>query len=191
MPTLKETCLQIEYRLKEIKDRAISPILKLCNCLGISATFASVTSLIFGIAAAISLLISNQLFFVFVALSLLFDLIDGGLARNHKNQDLDHGFWIDFVCDRIVTVSILTVVYFALSDHSAIYLITPLFYLVATSIYAANYRRLILVHGRIPYFLLIPYNHYYASVFFIGINFLNLLSFLIYFVYPSLRKSLS
>lgn len=175
-----------EFRIKKNKDAFVQPFLKLLIKAGITPNFLSFSALIFGLGAAFAFGFSEKLFLIFIILNLLFDIIDGPLAR-YKNQDSDKGFWLDYSFDRIVSLAVMINIYLIQPKNDTIYLWAVLVYLVVHLIYARYRKSLILIYGHPIYYLLLVFNVLYASIFALVLDLLNILIFVIYLCF-SFRK---
>lgn len=168
-----------EFRIKKNKDAFVQPFLKLLVRVHITPNFLSFFALIFGLGAAAAFGFSGKSFLILIILNLLFDIIDGPLAR-YKNQDSNKGFWLDYSFDRIVSLAVMFKVYLIQPKNDTIYLWTILVYLVVHLIYARYRKSLILIYGHPIYYLLLFFNVLYASIFAIALDLLNILIFVIY-----------
>lgn len=183
MRTLKEISIDLERRVKTGKDFILKPFFKVLTFVRITPLFISIIALILGIAAAFYLSISRQIFLILIALSVFFDMVDGGLARYQKKAS-EKDFWLDYICDRIVVFSVMIGVVFS-TDIGILYLLVPLAYLLVHLIYAWNRKNLIVIYGHPVYYLILFFDYFPAAIFSLAVDALNLIIFSIYFIFYS------
>jgi len=106
--------LKFQKKAKGIKDKVVEPIIRPLYKLGVKPLLLSIIGLIFGILGAISVLYSKKLAILFIALTLLFDNLDGALAR-YKREPASIGFWQDYFIDRTVRTAYTVVAIIILS----------------------------------------------------------------------------
>lgn len=90
---------------KAVKGFA-EPFIRIIAKTGISPAVLTLFSFLFGIASVYFLFENQALFIVFSLLAILFDIIDGSLAR-HLNKESKLGFWLDQGNDRLVNFLML------------------------------------------------------------------------------------
>ncbi|MEK7672808.1 MAG: CDP-alcohol phosphatidyltransferase family protein [Patescibacteria group bacterium] len=187
MEKLKKGFIKFEGKIKMHKDRLLKPFFALMIKLGITPFLISMMALITGLVAAYHFAINNYgMFYFLIVLSIIFDILDGGLARFKGTQN--EGFWIDFFFDRIVLLAMMIVVYFKRDSDSIIYILAPIIYVIETVIYAFIQHRVINITVRTPYLLIAVFSGFYSTILAIITDIMNLVGFLIYFIIKSIFK---
>lgn len=121
----------LRARIKAYKNRKLGSIVKfLKEKNNLSSNIVSLFGLICGLLGAYFMFSQHTLFIIFLLLAILFDVLDGAMAKIEKNKDKLTGWLIDSVKDRIVTTAIL--VQIALNaNFKFIYIILAIFLLVS------------------------------------------------------------
>lgn len=183
--SIKEFYQINEKKVKRLKDQIFEPLIKLLSFTKVSPVFISILSLIFGIAAAISLATSKIFFIELMFISLLFDWLDGSLARFKNNgQNSPKGFWLDYSFDRIVVIAVMIVSYLMAQEKEIFYLMAVCFYILANLLFILNYKKFQIVYIRTGYFIILIFNQLYATYFAIIFSIFNIFNFVI----SALRK---
>lgn len=171
-----------EAKVKKMKDAFIRPILILFQKLGLSPFLASMIALALGFLAIYMFFRSKEWFLYLIILSVVFDIIDGALAR-FENKVTGEGFWIDFAFDRVLMFAMMLAVYFHVGEESPLYLLAPILYLVETVIYIFIHKRIFNITVRTIYFVMVYFSLFYATVIAFAVDVINLLIFSLYFVF--------
>ncbi|HIH11436.1 TPA: CDP-alcohol phosphatidyltransferase family protein [Candidatus Woesearchaeota archaeon] len=108
-----------DYRTKKLK-----PIAKVCLRCGITANIMTFCSLLTGAGAVFFLFNNYSLFLLFALLHLLFDALDGVIARSSKPTT--NGKYFDLITDSFISVLFLIKTGWYLQDYFA-YLVAGLF----------------------------------------------------------------
>lgn len=82
------------------------PTVKFMNRINVQPNLLTSFSLIFGLLSAYFLFYNNGLFILFIGLSLIFDILDGQLAR-YSEKTTKFGVYFDTCSDRLVQISLL------------------------------------------------------------------------------------
>lgn len=121
----------LRARIKAYKNRKLNSIVKfLKEKNNLSSNIISLFGLICGLLAAYFIFSRHSFFVVFLLLAILFDILDGAMARIEKNKDRLTGWIIDSVKDRIVTTAILAQIAIY-GNFQYIYTIIGIFLLVS------------------------------------------------------------
>ncbi len=134
--------------LKEIKDRILLPITLLLSTIGIQPYQLTALGAGLGLLAVYFIAKNTSLFFLFWAVWILMDMLDGALARHTKRQSN----WQDFLGDRIVFMALMAKM-FLMSGKTGIILITML-YLLVHAINFGKKQRYWIIHPDIAAFAL-------------------------------------
>src|SRR3989344_9454987 len=87
-------------KTKAKTEKFFVPLMKIIALSRLPPAFFTLLSFLFGIGAVLN--VQHQVFFfVFAALSLIFDIVDGHLARFLKKES-QSGKWLDYGSDRII-----------------------------------------------------------------------------------------
>lgn len=90
-------------RMRNFKDRLFWPISELCFHSHIPPWCLSVIGLLFGLASIAALFINYWYFVILMSISLIFDFIDGSVAR-YSAQESEFGKYFDFVIDHMLMI---------------------------------------------------------------------------------------
>lgn len=96
----------IVAKSKKAVERFIEPVVMVIAKTGISPNLFTLFSFLFGIVSVYFLFKNQAWFIVFSLLAILFDIIDGNLAR-YLNKESRLGFWLDQGSDRLVNFLML------------------------------------------------------------------------------------
>ena len=177
-----------EARAKNVKDSLIRPVLVLFGKIGLSPFLASLIALLLGFLAIYMFFYSKEWFLLLIVSSVVFDIIDGALAR-FENKVTGEGFWIDFAFDRILLFAMMVAIYFTKGMDDFIYLAAPILYLVETIIYIFIHKKIFNITVRTIYFVMVYFSTFYATLIAVITDVINLLLFLSYFIYESSTSS--
>lgn len=172
--------LKKEKVVKKFKDKVLEPVIRFLDYTNIPSLFVSILSLSLGLIAAISLIISKELFFGFMVGSLFFDFLDGGLVRFRrliKRQRAGEGFWLDYSFDRIVVITVMAVLVFMAESYKIYYILALAAYILVNILFILFHKKFQIVYIRTFYFLLVLVNYFYATIFVIFMCIINLLNF--------------
>ncbi len=89
----------------KFKDKKLKNSFKLLSKIGVTADMLTVTSLIFGLISAVLIVFNLLIAAMFIMIHLVFDFLDGGLAR-YKNKETLEGMFTDSTSDLVVVVAI-------------------------------------------------------------------------------------
>jgi phosphatidylglycerophosphate synthase len=95
---------KFKHEAKRLKDNVVLPVSKFLHKLNVSPSFLSVLGLISGLVGAFFLVYSPKWVWLFILLHLIFDNLDGALARYTNTASLK-GEWQDYAIDRIVRIA--------------------------------------------------------------------------------------
>ena len=96
----------IVAKTKKAVKKFVEPIIKIIAKTGISPAIVTLFSFLCGISSVYFLFKNQTLFIVFALLAILFDIIDGHLARYlHKESKI--GYWLDQGNDRFINFLML------------------------------------------------------------------------------------
>ena len=170
----KSFLTSIEKRGKKIKDRVIRPILSGLDIIGVLPAYITALSLISGIAAAILLQYSVNYFVIVIVACIIFDGLDGSLARYQKSAS-EKGWWTDYLTDLIVTLSVIGSSAF-LMPGKEIYVIVLLFmHVIVNGVYMLTGRKHQIWFHKIIYFIIIYFSIWAATIFSIAASTLNII----------------
>lgn len=88
---------------KKVTSRFILPIVKIISKTGITPNILTALSFISGLISIYFLFSSRLLFAIFIILSVIFDILDGNLARYTKKKT-KFGSYLDDTSDRFVNL---------------------------------------------------------------------------------------
>lgn len=136
--------------LRDRKDRLFQPISQFCASYHISPWLLSITGLIFGLLSLLALFFGYWYFVVLMSISLVFDFIDGSLAR-HTQQVSSFGKYLDFVIDHLLMILMVI----ALCHYLKCYywLLGAGFFSIALYINVLTYAPMHIPSGRITLFV--------------------------------------
>lgn len=92
---------------KKWKDNAIHPLVIVFDKLGFSAIGITFISAVLGLVAVYFYQNNHYLFIALILAHLLFDGLDGALARWQKKFSSALGIWLDYLTDRLIVLSLL------------------------------------------------------------------------------------
>lgn len=96
----------IVAKAKKAVKEFIEPFIRIIAKTKISPNVFTLFSFLFGIASVYFLFKNQALFIIFSLLWVLFDIIDGHLAR-YMNKETNAGYWLDTGNDRLVNFLML------------------------------------------------------------------------------------
>jgi phosphatidylglycerophosphate synthase len=103
---------EIIIRIKGYKDKIIHPLVLIFDKLGFSAIGITFISAVLGLIAVYFYQNNHYLFITLIFAHLLFDGLDGALARWQKKFSSALGIWLDYFTDRLIVLSLLLKVSF-------------------------------------------------------------------------------
>ncbi|MFA4891548.1 MAG: CDP-alcohol phosphatidyltransferase family protein [Candidatus Gracilibacteria bacterium] len=158
---------RVDFRkCRLFKDRILLPITKFISGLGLSSAFFSVTSLTFGIFAAISYYFSFKYFLIFISIGTLCDIFDGSVAR-FTHTDSQVGRFMDYTFDRTVMLCVSIAVLLSIKDPAWYYIALPIYKFVPNTIFLLNrnkFKFLPLVPTMYLYYILLIFDTEIATV---------------------------
>lgn len=182
MEKIRQIYKSIEKKVRKRKDQFLLFIVKGFDFLNIKPFWVSVIGLIFGLSAAFVLFKGKEnLFLILICLKILFDGLDGTLARYKKSASKE-GRLIDYSFDRIVTIAVMAAV-ILVKDNEIFYSIPLIIYLLIQVLYYSNREKLMILYIDGLYYLLIFFDKFVASVYHIVLSSISLFvfSFLVFF----------
>lgn len=121
---------------KEQFDFLLRPLIKPLVAFKVKPFYMSTLSFILGIISVFFLYSNHNLFLLFILLHLLFDKLDGTLARL-TNHITNFGKWADYILDSFILFSLLLKSYIIFPSTAASIFFTKFFVLITLITYLA------------------------------------------------------
>lgn len=167
------------FGLKGYKDKALVPILRFLAYLKFTPNFVSFLSLVFGLIAVYFLLTSLLWFYIFLIISLIFDVLDGSLARYLKKTS-KNAYWIDYLIDRFVYILVMGVVLYQANEYQFYYGLALGLYLISHLFFIISKRKFSIIFTRTIYFIILVFSSLAATFWVLGMSAINIVRYLIF-----------
>jgi phosphatidylglycerophosphate synthase len=130
--------------------------------LGVKPNMMTMAAFIVGLIAVYFLFENNSLFVVFILLHLLFDILDGQIARI-SNHTTNFGAWMDHISDRSITLLILIKTYFYAIVPANLFFSVIFLWFLQNLLYIIYKRKISIVYTRTVTLLLFIMGGYYLA----------------------------